>query len=108
MVLLTALITLLRFQRFKFDVFGNGSAIDIELLGNLANRQALMMKTARLNNGFHVNHSQDSSVKNGEFSNNQGGALLGAHTLISWCSFTCALTMPYTRFDNNSLYRAWF
>jgi len=50
------------------------------------------MKTARLNNGFHVNHSQDSSAKNGEFSNNQGGALLSAHTLISWCSFTCALT----------------
>ena len=34
-----------------------------ELLGNLANRQALIMKTARLNNGFHVNHSQDSSAK---------------------------------------------
>jgi len=50
------------------------------------------MKTARLNNGFHVNHSQDSSAKNGEFSNNQGGALLSAHTLIFWCSFTCALT----------------
>ena len=79
----------------RFSVFGNGSAIDIELLGNLANRQALMMKTARLNNGFHVNHSQDSSAKNGEFSNNQGGALLSAHTLISWCSFTCALTARY-------------
>jgi hypothetical protein len=92
MVLLTALIALLWLQCLKFDVFGNGSAIDIELLGNLANRQALMMKTARLNNGFHVNHSQDSSAKNGEFSNNQGGALLSAHTLISWCSFTCALT----------------
>ncbi len=63
MVLLTALITVLGLQCFKTDVFGNSSAVDIELLGNLANRQALVMKTARLNNGFHVNHSQDSSAK---------------------------------------------